>query len=301
MQAEDPQKLLTGIRQGLRQFLATGFSKAELARSLKISRSTLIHILDDADYVPSSAIIGRLESNLDWLEKTKGHDTLDVLLLLYFQHENVLNYFQTAVDRTERITGIKVGYHGTTLGGPVGFMIFHTPGNETWTELVSQSPFNNRPSFGRTESFLMGRKARTQGNHEEARIFYEKNPNGRVYLQLFQNYGFTTYRDLHLVQKLLKKSKYRDSIYCLESGVIVGKYDYFFLIVAKDEAAYSNFLNEEGGVYDTLSKSLNDSKTLSITPQHTPGLFKPGNFNLSFNADQIKQQMAYESRNQGAH
>lgn len=280
-------------RSKINSLLKKGYSKSQLARSLDISRSTLISILKDKNYIPTKSTLGRIDSNIDWLEKPHGRELLSAMVLLYFQHKNVLEYFQYSITRAEKITGFKVGYHSITLGGPVGFMLVHAFGTDAATEFLRDCPFPY-PAFGRTETLIIGSQYRQKSNHEQARIFYKKNPNARMYLKFFRNFGFTASHDLSAIQEILNSKRYSDSIFSLESGLITGEYDYFILILAKDEDAFRKIMNDTNGIYDLTEDFNTESKTLSITPTKIPNLFTPGHYNLSFNAEQIKNQLIYE-------
>lgn len=273
------------IRQKILSFLEKGYSKSQLARELEVSRSSLIKIIDNPEFSPSNALLTRAELNLNWLEKSHGHELLDTLTLIYFQNQNVLKYFQDFIDKTEDATGFHVGYHGVTLGGPIGFIMFNTPGSDPITEIMGSNPFPHH-GFGRTETLLIGTTARYTGNKDEAMKFFNKHKNPRIYLKFFQNYNFSSVQDIKLIQKLFQSNKFQDDVFILESGVTAGRYDYFFLLIAKDEDSYVQLLTGSDGVYAITGKSLTDSITMPVVRP----VFEENSYNLSFTKKEIRRK-----------
>lgn len=273
------------LKAQINSFLEKGYTKSELARSLEISRSSLINLLSDQNYKPSKALLTRIKINLNWLEKSHGHELLDTITLIYFQNQDVLKYFQNFIDKTEDATGFHVGYHGVTLGGPVGFIMFNTPGSDPITEIMGSNPFPHQ-GFGRTETFLIGSTARYSGDKNEAFQFFKKQKNPKIYLKFFQNYNFSSTEDIKRIQKLIQSNKFKDDIFILESGLTAGRYDYFFLLIAKDEDSYVNFLTGTDGLYSITGKSLTDSITLSVVRP----VFEEDSHNLSFTKKEIRRK-----------
>lgn len=281
----ESEALVQKLRLDIQKLLKEGYAKASLARKLEVSRSTFLRLLEDEAYIPTDTIIARARINVEWLKKSHGHELLECLILLYFQRPNILPYFEAVVQKAEQHTGFFVGYHGVVLGGPVGFFLVHTPGVAPLTEILGTKPFPNA-NFGRTETMVITGGPRLSGNHKEAALFYNRHPQARIYLKLFQSFSASASEDLDQIQRMMLK-RHRDTIYCLESGLVTGRYDYFVLVIAKDEQAYLDFMLGEQGIYSITSKRMTDSITLSVTPQGVRPLFEPECFNLSFTREHV--------------
>lgn len=269
----------------INKYLNEGFSKSELARQLEISRSTLMSLLKNPHLPLSHSTLGKIQHNLDWLDKSHGHELMEFLILFMLQRQNLRLYLRQLITTGESLTGYKAGYHGMTYGGPSGFLLLQSPGVVPIAELAGEAerllPEGTR---GRTETYTIATDyCRYSGNHDEAREFYKKNPDSRVFLKFFTNHTFTVKKDISNLITALTDPSMKDDAFLLESGMITGPYDFFILLMTKDEATYTDIQIKPNGVYSISSSdtSINESKTFIITDKKTP-CFEPDDYGLSF-------------------
>ena len=122
------------IKTRINNLLQKGYSKAELARNLEISRVTLHNVLNVPDFSVSKTLTARMATHLDWLEKSFGHELIEALVLFYWDKKNSGELLTQTVEVMEQITGYQVGYHGLTFGGPGAFMFITSPGPDILIE-----------------------------------------------------------------------------------------------------------------------------------------------------------------------
>lgn len=268
----------------IEKYLNEGFSKSELARQLEISRSTLINFLNEPNPHLSKSTLGRISHNLNWLDRSHGHELMEFLVLFMLQRQNVVTYIRKLIDTSESLTGFTAGYHGITYGGPSGFLFLESPGVVPIAELAAEAkkilPENTQ---GRTETYTIATDySRYKGNHDAARVFYEQHPNARIFLKLFKNHSFTAKEDIDNIISNLIDKKQKDDVFLLEAGMITGAFDSFMLLITKDENTYTDLQIRDKGIYSiTASKSsINESKTLFVTGKKEH-CFDPGEYSLS--------------------
>jgi hypothetical protein len=270
------------IKERINALLKKGYTKAELARNLEISRVTLHKFLTVPDFSISKTLTARVTTHLDWLEKSVGHESVEALVLFFWNQKNSDALLTQSVEVIEQVTGYQAGYHGLTFGGPSAFAMITSPGPDTLTEAEFINPDKIR-SLGmmRSETLPIGPKYRVSSDHGKAKAFYDRFPHARVYLKLFRDYSFSTSETLQGIQNLATSDRFKDRIFLLESGALAGQYDYFVLVIAADEQSYLDFMTSKSGLYTLTGQRLIDSVTVSVTPQELKPLFTEGNFNLS--------------------